>query len=416
MDADLKQTEDSDRGQVQEMILLAERLRDVHGGDLDDAAIQAVSEASGIPVEYVRLAVQRLPEGKKPNLVQQFRNSFQALEPDTRRNVLASSIGSMMGLFGTIGTKWGDQYSIWGIASLLALGLGMWNVAVSKDKRAGAISGALLGASMFIAGSLFSFIFQAPRYFDSIVLVPYILIGALGGLTLQSIVSTNRNKFGLKDPQQERQELLHQLHEIQERLRTGDQSMAFLSLDIAGSTKMKESADPLSVEFTFTEYHKFVDMACKRYRGTVHSTAGDGVTCAFDHPHQAFAAARYIQAGLVELNTFRNRIGVPITLRAGIHVGTVNVPPGQDVTKVNFAHVIDVAAHLQKQCPIGGIAVSVEATQSLPGGPLSVGLDEITVENIRARVWQPKTVTPNTVIATPPPAPTLPSSDESPAV
>lgn len=387
------------------MLLLAERLRDVHGGDLDDAAIQAVSEASGVPVEYVRLAVQRLPDKRKPGLLQQLKNSFHALEPDTRRNVVSGAVGSMMGLLAALGNRFGDQYGIGGIASIILLGLGMWNVALSKDKRAGAIAGALLGASIFISHSVFAFLIRSSGNVDSYLLIPYILIGALGGLVLQTIVAANRNRFGLKDPQQERQELLQQLHDIQEKLRTGDQTMAFLSLDIAGSTKMKEQADPLSVEFTFTEYHKFVDMACKRYGGVVHSTAGDGVTCAFEQPHQAYTAARFIQAGLVELNTFRNRIGVPIRLRAGIHVGTVNVPPGQDVTKVNFAHVIDVAAHLQKQCPIDGIAVSLDAAAGLPGGPLSVGIHEISVENIRARIWQPKAINSMTSIATPPPAP-----------
>ncbi len=413
MDAELISHEDSQAVHVQEMLLLAERLRQIHGGDLDDAAIQAVSEASGVPVEYVRLAVQRLADKKKTNIVQRFKTSFQALEPDTRRNVVSGAIGSTMGLLGTIGSVFGDQYGIFGIIAIIALFAGFWNVALSKDKRAGVISGALLGGAYFIGGAIFSFILRAKYNIEPMLLIPYTLIGAVMGLVLQSVVSANRNKLGLRDPQQERQELLQQLHDIQERLRTGDQTLAFLSLDIAGSTKMKEQADPLSVEFTFTEYHKFVEMGVRRYGGAIHSTAGDGVTCAFDHPHQAFAAARYIQAGLVELNTFRNRIGVPIRLRAGIHVGTVNVPPGQDITKVNFAHVIDVAAHLQKQCPIDGIAVSVDAASGLPGGPLAVGAQEIAVENVKARIWQPKAVAAMMPASTPPPTPQ--ASGESPA-
>ena len=62
----------------------------------------------------------------------------------------------------------------------------------------------------------------------------------------------------------ERQELLKQLVDIQDKLRSGEQEVSFLSVDIVGSTRMKQMADPLSVEFTFTEYHKFVEMIARR--------------------------------------------------------------------------------------------------------------------------------------------------------
>jgi class 3 adenylate cyclase len=135
-------------------------------------------------------------------------------------------------------------------------------------------------------------------------------------------------------------------------------------------------------------------MAAKRFGGRIHSTAGDGVTCAFPHPQQAYGAARFIQAGLVELNAYRNKIGIPIRLRAGIHMGTVMVPPGQDLSKVNFAHVIDVSAHLQKAAPVGGIAISEEATRELPGGPTGVGAKTIELDSVRAYVWEPRAIEP----------------------
>src|SRR5262249_37432708 len=168
------------------------------------------------------------------------------------------------------------------------------------------------------------------------------------GLLVFKIVDTYRAKLGLIDPVKERQELLKQLVDIQDKLRSGEQTISFLSVDIVGSTRMKQIADPLSVEFTFTEYHKFVEMIARRYGGRVHSTAGDGMTLAFDSPSQAFGAARTIQTGVIELNTFRNKIGVPIVLRCGVHTGTVMAPDASDVTTINFADVIDISAHLQK--------------------------------------------------------------------
>ncbi|HJP82015.1 MAG TPA: hypothetical protein VJ835_00795, partial [Fimbriimonadaceae bacterium] len=50
---------------VQQMLELAERLRSANGGDLDEAAIQAVAEATSAPLEYVRLALRIRGEKKK---------------------------------------------------------------------------------------------------------------------------------------------------------------------------------------------------------------------------------------------------------------------------------------------------------------------------------------------------------------
>ena len=189
---------------------------------------------------------------------------------------------------------------------------------------------------------------------------------------------------------------------LQDKLRTGEQSISFLSLDIVGSTKIKAAADPLSVEFTFTEYHHFVDRIVKQHGGKVHSTAGDGITCAFEHPQQAYMAARQIQSGLVELNAFRNKTGVPLVLRAGVHTGNVVVPPGEDITKVNFAHVIDMSAHIQKVCPPGGIAVSEVSSRLIPGGGATIGQELIESHDIKAFVWKPRAITPDLQLAPPP--------------
>jgi class 3 adenylate cyclase len=135
------------------------------------------------------------------------------------------------------------------------------------------------------------------------------------------------------------------------------------------------------------------------------------VTCAFSDPQQAFGAARYIQAGLVELNAFRNKIGVPIRLRAGIHTGTVVSPSTEDITKISFAHVIDVAAHMQKSCPPGGIALSEEAARRIQGGVASVSGSQIDVQGIKGYVWQPRSLSA-AQDAVPPPTPPVASQPE----
>ncbi len=389
---------------VRQMLLLAEQLRVEHGGELDDAAILAVSEACCLPQEYVRLAVNRLPKERKGGLWHRIRNAFLALDTGDRRYVISGALSAVAGLANSLAHYTGDRYGLFGTLSILIVGTGLWNVAVSPNARTAAFAGGLFGLLFFVARSAFAMVLQLPLTIEAAQLVPYLFGGALGGLALFKIVDRNRARLGLEDPQQERERLLRQLVDLQEKLREGEQSMTFLSLDVVGSTKMKEGADPLSLEFTFREYHKFVEMAARRFGGRVHSTAGDGVTCAFPHPQQAFQAARFIQAGIVELNTFRNKIGVPIRLRAAIHSGTVVAPPGQDISKISFAHVIDIAAHLQKASPVGGIAVSVDAARYIAGGGASVGTDIVEAQSVRAFVWQPRAV-PATGGQGPPPLP-----------
>jgi class 3 adenylate cyclase len=387
---------------VRQMLLLAERLREQHGGELDDAAIQAVSEACYVPVEYVRIAVSRLPETRRKGLLNEVRTTFRTMDSEVRLSVVSGILAAAFSLMMAIADRTGDQYGLFLMLGLIVLAGGIWNVSLAKDTRTAAFSGAIFGGLAFATHAIFSLLFQVDRQIPGGVLIPITLAGALGGVLAQRIVGKFRNRLGIKDPQEERQELLRQLHELQSKLRSGEQSTTFLSLDIVGSTKMKELADPLSVEFTFTEYHKFVEEISRKYGGSVHSTAGDGVTCAFEHPTQAFAAARNVQAGIIELNTFRNKIGQPIVLRAGIHMGTVVVPPGHDIRNVNFAHVIDIAAHLQKVCPPGGIAVSDAAGAYLPGGPSAVGAAAVESQEVKARVWLPRVPQPQIAISAPP--------------
>ncbi len=400
---------------VEQMLALAERLRAANGGMLDDSAVQAVAEATGAPVEYVRLAVKLRSEKRTQSFTAKLRSQYLTLEPHTRRFVLSGGAATLCALFATAADRahWAlgksDAASpapLLSIVSLLWLTMGLYNACVTRDARTGAAVGAIFGASFLAAHEMFAFLLRLPesRTLEATLIVPFALLGAVVGMGLQKMTDRYRKPLGLRDPLKERQDLLRQLVDIQERLKSGEQSCTFLSVDIVGSTRMKADADSLSVEFTFNEYHTFVERTVKRYGGRVHSTAGDGVTAAFDHPQQAFGAARNIQAGLLELNTFRNKIGQPIVLRQGMHTGTVVAPDATDVTTLEFSHVIDLAAHFQKAAPPGGVAVSDSASAYLPGGAAALGGERLQVSGMEGTVWAPRAAT---VVAgtTPPPLP-----------
>ncbi len=404
---------------VEQMLILAERLREANGGQLDDSAILAVAEATGAPAEYVRLAVKLRTEKEKKSFLASMRSQYQTLEPSTRRYLLSGVSATSAAMLcilderlagmGQIAQQQSrSNYGLFTMLSTICFCFGIYNVILARDLKRAAFSGALLAGGFYLMQSVFLLLFRMPANVDSTLFPMVTALGAGGGMLCHLFARKYRKNLGLKDPATERQDLLRQLGELQDKLTNGRQVMTFLSVDIAGSTQMKVNSDPLALEYTFNEYHEFVARITRKYGGNIHSTAGDGIICAFDNPQQAFAAARNIQTGIGEWNVFRNRLGTPIAMRCGIHTGTVITASGGDVKSVNFAHVIDMAAHLQKESHVGGIAISDDAANQMVGGPRTVGQDRIMVQNTGATLWSPKKSTQSADFSSPPKLPNLP--------
>jgi len=390
---------------VEQMLLLAERLRESHGGELDDEAIVAVSEATGAPVDYVRIAVSRSSKTKDQTITRKLRGKYLSLGPEERAWVMAGAVGAGAGMAYAFDAKFPQNNGLPMILMILLLVVGFSIIGMRKDSRVATIAGAILGCVGVVSSSLFGLFLGHSSRGDPIYVVLLTVLSAFLGFAIQKVVSRNRTSLGMKDPTEERQDLLRQLNDLRAKLESGKQRLTFLSVDIVGSTRMKAGADPLSVEYTFNEYHRHVERGTTKHGGTVHSTAGDGATCAFDSPMAAWLAAKYIQTGIIEVNTFGNKIGTPILLRCGIHCGDVVAPDVNDVTSVNFAHVIDVAAHLQKVCPEGGIAVSRHAAFEIPGGPSKIGSEQVEVDGEIGYVWLPRTRASLAATGGPPPLP-----------
>ncbi len=385
---------------VLQALQLADRLRDVKGSALDSDEYYAISAATGVSEEYIKFLEQEQSTISGRNFVDRLRTQYFSLDSDTRRYVSSGMLGTVFALLMSIGFKLDSitgfalqsHYSVFQTIAIVVSFGAIYNAIVAKSARSAAISGAIFGGVSFILGSLFFMVLLIRGLnFPPPLIFPIVAGCAAAGAVLNRAFSPNRKLSTTKtDRNSARQDLLKQLVDLQDQLREGQQAATFLSLDVVGSTKMKLEADPLAVEFTFTEYHKYVEQMAERYQGHIHSTAGDGITVAFEHPQNAFHAAKRIQTGLVEFNAFRNKIDQPLQLRAGIHTGQVLAPEAGNMASINFASVIDIAAHLQKECPVGGVAISDAASETIVGGPAGIGHERITVHGNGATIWQRK--------------------------
>ncbi len=168
--------------------------------------------------------------------------------------------------------------------------------------------------------------------------------------------------------------LLAEMVRIQWKLSNEAAAVCVLVVDAAKSSEMKAAADPLAVEYTFREYQEWIQRVCAARSGRVLSTAGDGAVVAFDSCDQALSAARRVQTDLFQFNKDVNRLAQPFRLRIGLHTGEVV----GDINEVQFTEVIDIAAHIEAVCPVGGIAASHDVAQRLPDEkllPLSTEVD-----------------------------------------
>lgn len=374
---------------------LSQIIRQVRGasvGVLDDATIDAIVEMTGTSPELVRLSIAKSSLNGRNNLLDQSRAVFMSMDPTVRRLATIAWLALVVAGLTAFSAVFGDRSSFLSMAGILITMFAIHSSLTQPTPKLAMFAGGAFGGLAVLGHALFLALldllpFRTPSGLPPGVLVISMIGGALGGLVLHRGYQKFLGAVGFRTASDDRMALLKQMVQIQDQLREHEREIAFLSLDIVGSVRLKEGANVLSVEFTFSEYHQFVERIVARNNGRIHSTAGDGVTCAFENSADAFRASRQIQSGLFEFNSYRNRLSEPIRLRGGIHFGTI-IPHGPNSTDVNFSDVIDFAAHLQKVCPVGGIALSEAAVENL--GPESSLLTEsIEVDGRVGRVWLP---------------------------
>lgn len=144
-----------------------------------------------------------------------------------------------------------------------------------------------------------------------------------------------------------RRELLKEFAKIKNELEKVGRNLAFLSIDVVDSAKMKQDEDKSIVEHDFLEYHNFVEEKFKDHGLIKASWTPDGVMACFNQLNDAVNAAQDIINGLSYFNHNVKCIKKDFYIRCGINSGYVYYDDTIPLEQFSD-RVIDIAGHMQK--------------------------------------------------------------------
>jgi class 3 adenylate cyclase len=162
----------------------------------------------------------------------------------------------------------------------------------------------------------------------------------------------------------DRQELLKIFAETKKKLDSLGREVAFLSIDVANSTAMKEREEPASVQYDFNEYRKLVEHVF-RARGVLKSAwTPDGVMACFANVDDAVSAAKDVIKGLDHFNKNVKLMTQDFLVRCGVNAGFVHFDDSTPMEAMSD-RVIDIAGHMQKHARPGSVAVARKVIEPL---------------------------------------------------
>ena len=163
---------------------------------------------------------------------------------------------------------------------------------------------------------------------------------------------------------QSRAELLKLFAETKKKLDSMVRDLAFLSIDVVGSTAMKVGEDKPLVEHDFMAYKDFVNKSLDGHGQVKAAWTPDGVMICFNSPDDAVGAAKDVISGLAAFNKERKTIKEDFKVRCGVNAGRVAFDPAIPMEAMSD-RVIDVTGHMQKYAAANSIFVSKQCLDML---------------------------------------------------
>ena len=162
------------------------------------------------------------------------------------------------------------------------------------------------------------------------------------------------------DDSRSRDELVRLMAETKKKLDSMTKEVAFLAVDVVGSTDMKLGEEKAIVEHDFKEYKKLVEAAIDAENALKSAWTPDGVMICFGSVEEAIRAAQRLLIDLQQFNSEVKAMKGQFRVRCGINVGAVHYERSQRMEEMSD-HVIDVAGHMQKYAAADTIFISHEA-------------------------------------------------------
>jgi serine/threonine protein kinase/class 3 adenylate cyclase len=190
----------------------------------------------------------------------------------------------------------------------------------------------------------------------------------------------------------DRLSLLRQYSEAQKALSKGQRHLAFLSIDVVGSTAMKRNEDKLLIEHAFVEYRKFVERTLRTHNLWKVSYTPDGTMAAFYSADDAVAAAKQLLHELPWFNDGVHKLQTAFSVRCGVNSGEVIFPDDKTVDQVTD-FVIDLAGHMQKYAAPNALWLAKEVLDDLQE---KSGFKLVSTQEVDGRVtyeWLPAVAT-----------------------
>ena len=156
---------------------------------------------------------------------------------------------------------------------------------------------------------------------------------------------------------------------------TGTREISVLFADLEGFTRFSELHGPSEVSAMLNTYfERIIPPVVRRHGGDVDRIIGDAVMATFnrrgdqpDHALRAARAALALQEATAEVvrdhpDWPRFRVGVNTGLAAMVVLGTAGAR-----THTAIGDTVNLAARLEGQAPVGGVAIGPQTARSLPG-------------------------------------------------
>lgn len=188
--------------------------------------------------------------------------------------------------------------------------------------------------------------------------------------------------------QTNREELLKIFAETKRKLDGMGRDMAFLSVDVVGSTEMKENEDPSVAQIDFDAYRKMVEKVFAA-RGVIKAAwTPDGVMACFSTVENAVGTGKDIIRSLQHFNSEVKLMKSEFAVRCGVNAGHVYIDESTPLETVSD-RAIDIAGHMQKHAERNTVAIARSIAEPLTDVGEFRKSDKV-VDGYEVLTWRPE--------------------------